>query len=419
MFFNRIILNQIEEALKYFPVVLLTGARQVGKSTLSAKLIENYITFDDINIYISATADPVMFIKTIKKPVVLDEIQKIPQIFETIKYDIDKNRINGSYLLTGSANVLTFKKTADTLAGRIALLELYPLSSKELSNKNENIIDILFDGKFSSNINNKIKYQFINNNIGNQANEIKHNKIINQIIIGGYPEIQKIDSEKARRIWFSSYISTYIERDIRDIGELRNLDKFIKMYNILSSRSANILNKADISKDAGIDGKTLDNYLKLLEAVYQIYFLSPYSANINKRFIKSQKLFFTDSGVLSYLLGVSSEEDFANSHYKGAIFETFIFSELLKSAKYSNKLTKLFFYRTADKKEIDFIIERNQKIIAVEVKLSQTVTLKDFKNIIDLKNSSKNFKAGFVFYAGEDILPFGEDIFAIPVGLLF
>lgn len=417
MFFNRIILSQVEEALKYFPVVLLTGARQVGKSTLSTKLIENYITFDDINIYISATADPIMFIKTIKKPVVLDEIQKIPQIFETIKYDIDKNRINGSYLLTGSANVLTFKKTADTLAGRIALLELYPLSSKELSNKNENIIDILFDGKFLNNSNDKIKYQF--NNIGNQVDEIKYNKIINQIIIGGYPEIQKIDSEKARHIWFSSYISTYIERDIRDIGELRNLDKFIKMYNILSSRSANILNKADISKDAGIDGKTLDNYLKLLEAVYQIYFLSPYSANINKRFVKSQKLFFTDSGVLSYLLGVSSEEDFVNSHYKGAIFETFIFSELLKSVKYSNKLTKLFFYRTTDKKEIDFIIERNQKIIAVEVKLSQTVTLKDFNNIIDLKNSSKNFKSGFVLYTGEDILPFGKDIFAIPVKILF
>jgi hypothetical protein len=417
MFFNRIILSQAEEALKYFPVVLLTGARQVGKSTLSTKLIENYITFDDINIYISATADPIMFIKTIKKPVVLDEIQKIPQIFETIKYDIDKNRINGSYLLTGSANVLTFKKTADTLAGRIALLELYPLSSKELSNKNENIIDILFDGKFLNNSNDKIKYQF--NNIGNQVDEIKYNKIINQIIIGGYPEIQKIDSEKARHIWFSSYISTYIERDIRDIGELRNLDKFIKMYNILSSRSANILNKADISKDAGIDGKTLDNYLKLLEAVYQIYFLSPYSANINKRFVKSQKLFFTDSGVLSYLLGVSSEEDFVNSHYKGAIFETFIFSELLKSVKYSNKLTKLFFYRTTDKKEIDFIIERNQKIIAVEVKLSQTVTLKDFNNIIDLKNSSKNFKSGFVLYTGEDILPFGKDIFAIPVKILF
>jgi hypothetical protein len=397
--------------------VLLTGARQVGKSTLSAKLIENYITFDDINIYISATADPVTFIKTIKKPVVLDEIQKIPQIFETIKYDIDKNRINGSYLLTGSANVLTFKKTADTLAGRIALLELYPLSSKELSNKNENIIDILFDGKFLNNSNDKIKYKI--NNIENQVNEIKYNKIINQIIIGGYPEIQKIDSEKARHIWFSSYISTYIERDIRDIGELRNLDKFIKMYNILSSRSANILNKADISKDAGIDGKTLDNYLKLLEAVYQIYFLSPYSANINKRFIKSQKLFFTDSGVLSYLLGVSSEKDFANSHYKGAIFETFIFSELLKSVKYSNKLTKLFFYRTTDKKEIDFIIERNQKIIAVEVKLSQTITLQDFKHIIDLKNSSNNFKTGFVIYTGEDILPIGKDLFAIPVKLLF
>ena len=408
MFFNRIILSHLEEALKYFPIVLLTGARQVGKSTLSAKIIENYITFDDINIYVSASTDPIAFIKNLKKPVVLDEIQKIPQIFETIKYDVDNNRVNGSYLLTGSANVIGFKKTTDTLAGRIALLELYPLSMKELSDKNENIIDILFDDIYLDYKNDKfndLKY--------------KYNEIINQVILGGYPEIQKINSQKGRYIWFSSYISTYIERDVRDIGELRNLDKFIKMFNILSSRSANILNKTDLSKDTGIDNKTLDNYLKLLEAVYQIHFLNPYSANINKRFVKSQKLFFTDSGVLSHLLGVSTAEDFKNSHYNGIIFETFIFSELLKGVKYSMRNTKLFFYRTTDKKEIDFIIERNQTIIAVEVKLSQTITLSDFKHIIDLKKSYKNFKSGFIFYSGENILSFGSDLFALPVKILF
>lgn len=223
----------------------------------------------------------------------------------------------------------------------------------------------------------------------------------------------------AKHIWFSSYISSYIERDVRDIGELRNLDKFIRMFSILSSRSANILNKTDLSKDTGIDNKTLDNYLKLLEMVYQIYFLSPFSANINKRFVKNRTLYFTDSGVLCYLLGLSSEEDFNNSLYKGAVFETFIFSELLKSAKYSDRLTNLFFYRTINKEEIDFIIERNQKIIAIEVKLSQTITLNDFKHIIDLKKSLKNFKSGFVFYMGENILPFGKDLFAIPVKLLF
>ena len=390
MFFHRTIESHIEEALKYFPVVLLTGARQVGKSTLSAKIIENYITFDDINIYVSATTDPVAFVKNLKKPVVLDEIQKIPQIFETIKYDVDRNRVNGSYLLTGSANVIGFKKTTDTLAGRIALLEMYPLSMKELSGKNENIVDILFDyAQGNENENDKNKNYKINN-------AYSYDEIISSVILGGYPEIRKIDSQRGRHIWFSSYISTYIERDVRDIGELRNLDKFIKMFNILSSRSANILNKADLSKDTGIDNKTLDNYLKLLDAVYQIYFLNPYSANINKRFIKSQKMFFTDSGVLSHLLGVSNTEDFKDSPYKGIIFETFIFSELLKSIKYSMQNTKLFFYRTADKKEIDFIIERNQKIIAAEVKLSQTITLTDFKHIIDLKKSSKNFKSGFI-----------------------
>lgn len=403
MLYTRIILSQIQDALKYFPVVLITGARQVGKSTIALSLMDNYIILDDITAYSSAKADPQLFIENIKKPVVIDEIQKIPELLKAIKIDVDRNRINGNYLLTGSSNILAYKDVADTLAGRIAIFELMPLSCKEIFSKNEDVIEILLSGKL-----NELSPASISNEI-----------LLNQIIKGGYPEVQKIDTKKGRYIWFSSYIRTYIERDVRDIGELRNIDKFIRVYNILAPRSGNMINKSDISRDASVDIKTLDNYIELLKMVYQVFLLKPYSKNIGKRFSKTEKIFFTDSGILSHLLGISSVEDLMNSHYKGSIFETFVFVEILKAVKYSQKPLDLYFYRTSDGKEIGFIVESGSGIIAIEVKFSQTVTINDFKHIVYLKKSDPKFKAGYVLYMGTQILPFGENLFALPAGILF
>ncbi len=403
MFYPRIVSSQLSDAMKHFPVILLTGARQAGKSTLILTMLDNYITLDDIVAYASARTDPHMFINSLKKPVVIDEIQKVPELLSAIKFNVDRKRANGSYLLTGSANILAYKDTADTLAGRIAIFELLPLSCKEMSAKSENVIDIFFSGNLKD----------------ISLPSLDSERIINQIINGGYPEVQKIDTPRGRYMWFSSYIRTYIERDVRDIGELRNLDKFIRMYNMLTSRSGNMLNKSDIARDTGIDAKTLDNYLELLELVYQVYMLKPYNRNINKRFAKTGKLFFTDSGILSHLLGISTSEDFTASPYKGNIFETFIFTELLKAVRYAEKPSNIFFYRTFDRKEIDFIVERGKSIVSVEVKFSKTVTKEDFRHIAALKTDINNLKAGYVLYMGEQLLPFGANLFAVPVSVLF
>ncbi|RJR14728.1 MAG: ATP-binding protein [Nitrospiraceae bacterium] len=403
MIYPRIMKSLIEKALKYFPVVLLTGARQVGKSTLALDIFESYMTFDDITVYSSARSDPKTFINSLKKPVVIDEVQKMPEILDTIKMDVDRKRTNGSYLLTGSSNIMAYKNIADTLAGRIAVLELMPLSCREMASRNDNVLDALFSQKIS----------------GVRLPDIKHGNIIMHVINGGYPEILKIDDPKGRYLWFGSYISTYIERDIRAIGDLRHMDKFLRMFNMLASRSSQVLIKSDIARDAGIDSKTLDNYLKLLELTYQICLLKPYSRNINKRFVKSNKIFFTDSGIASYLLGISSSQQLMSSPYKGAVLETFVFAELLKAVKYAEQPAELFFYRTSDRKEIDFIIERGDSIAAVEVKFSQTVTKSDFRHIIDLQKSAGKLAAGYVFYMGEHILPFGENLYALPVRILF
>jgi predicted AAA+ superfamily ATPase len=400
--FPRILTSQLKEAIKYFPVVLVTGARRVGKSTLVMKLLGNYITFDDITIYLSAKEDPISFVKSLEKPVILDEVQRVPEVLLPIKQDVDEQRKNGSYILTGSANVLGFKNLADTLAGRMAILELFPLTSKEINGKTEDVLEVLFNRTFSQ-----------------MASDIDENFLIERILAGGYPEVNNIDTVGGRYLWFSSYITTYVERDVRDIGELRNIDKFFRTLNLLASRSAGILRKTDIAKSSGIDVKTLDNYLKLLKLVYIIYLLKPYSENIGKRFIKSEKIFFIDSGLLSHLLGITTKEEFLSSPYKGAIFETFVFSELLKAVKYSTVPSEIFFYRTQDGKEIDFIIKRGERIIAIEIKFSKTVSKADFKHIVDLKACLQKDITGFVIYTGKHILPFGKDLYALPVGILF
>jgi uncharacterized protein len=400
--YPRILKPQLQEALRHFPVVLLTGARQVGKSTLAQQIIDNYITLDDLNIYSSLTADPQSFIASVNKPVVIDEIQKVPEILNSIKLTVDKNRVNGSFLLTGSANIMAYKNITDTLAGRIALMELMPLSRQEIAGYKGNLLDILFDGDAA----------------GFNTATADKGQVIGKVIAGGFPEIQRIDTARGRRQWFSSYIKTYVERDIRDIGELRNIDKFLRMNSMLASRSGNLLNKADIARDAKINFKTLDNYLQLLKLVYQVDMLQPYSANLDKRLAKTEKLYFTDSGILAYLLNISNEADFAISPYRGSLFETYVFGELLKAVKYSEDRVGLFYFRTSDGQEVDFVIERGGKIIALEIKLAETVRREDFRHIAYLQSKVKNLQAGYVLYMGDRVLSFGERLYALPVSVL-
>jgi len=402
MYFERTIKKQVVEAMRNFPVVLITGARQVGKSTLALELLKNYLTLDDLNVYNSLQADPQGFVDALKKPVAIDEVQKMTSIFKAIKLDVDRHRINGNYLLTGSANIMAYQDITESLAGRIALIELLPLSGREIDRCADHYLDHLFEVQL-----NTLSYQ-----------PKGRDQIIERIINGGYPEIQKISSSIGRYQWFSSYIRSYIERDVRDIGELRNLDKFIRMSILLSSRSGNLLNKTDIARDSDINLKTLENYLELLKIVYQISILQPYSTNIDKRLTKTGKLFFLDSGILAHMLGISSAEEFNGSPYKGNLFETYIYAELLKAVKYSDTPTRIYFFRTVEQHEIDFIIERNKKLIALEIKMAQHVRKEDFRHISFLAAKDSRLTAGYVLYMGDKVLPFGKNLFALPVSAI-
>jgi hypothetical protein len=399
---NRTILKDLQEALAVFPVVLLCGARQVGKSTLVLSLCEHYITLDDITQLDGARADPKRFIQDLPRPIVIDEIQKAPELLPAIKEEVDRKRKNGDFLLTGSANLLGYKKVTESLAGRMGVMELLPLSCREMANRADaNLADDLFSAEWPNN-----------------KTPQSGNLLLDSLLQGGYPELQRIHTQRGRNLWFSSYVSTYIERDVRDIGELRHIDRFIHLLNILAPRSATLLNKAELSRTAGIEQKTLTNYLSLLEMVFQIKRIQPYSTNLGKRFVKSPKLFFTDSGVLCHLLGLNSKETLRNSSHYGAILETFVFTELLKAVQYSESPTRLWHYRTSDQHEIDLLIERDGKVIPVEIKAAKTVRKKDFKHIEDLQSRNSTVKNGVIFYQGEQLVPFGKN-YAMPIPMLF
>ena len=403
MYIKRAIADEIKEYMKSFPVLLISGARQVGKSTLALNLdIPNYITLDDINIYESARNDPKGFIEHCKKLIVIDEVQRVPILLLAIKEFVDKDRTNGQFVLTGSANLKGFKDISDSLAGRIGIVELYPLSQKELSHSDENLIDIL-----SGDISHLALKKYDNEGLSE--------KIIN----GGYPEITKISSEKSKYLWFSSYIRTYIESDAKEIGNIRNMDKFITMYRLCMLRSDNIFNKNELCLESGLDNKTFDSYFSVLEHTYQIQKLQPYFNNALKRLIKTPKIFATDTGVLAHLLQISSAQELANSPYKGAIYETFVFDELLKANTSSKKRANIYYYRTSDQKEIDFILEISGKLIAIEVKSSKTISKDDFKHIYHLKeNLQSKFDKGIVFYAGDTAMKLDDDMFALPFGFM-
>lgn len=399
---DRSIKEKLLLALKISPSVLLTGARQIGKSTLSLELYKNYMTFDDGDLKLQVKENPKGFLKNIEKPVCLDEIQKVPNILEYIKIDIDNDRHNGNFLLTGSANILDNKEVKDTLAGRIIEIDLYPLSIKEKNKKpNEDLIKKLLNGNFKVK-----KYDY-------------YDELISHILDGGYPEILNFSTIMEKSLWFSSYISTYIERDARDLGEIREIDSFIKFVNVTASRSGTILNRSSLSRDIGITDKTTENYLGILKRIYQGFLVKPYFENIGKQFIKSPKFYLGDTGVLSHFLKIKTKQELLKSHYCGAIFETFIFYELLKHISFSQENVDLFHYRTVDKKEIDFILKSGDKIIAIEVKASSTVNKSDFKHIIDFQNRSKNKVIGIVFYTGDYTLELSEQLIAIPMSWFF
>lgn len=406
--YPRHIFPLIVEALADTPVVLLNGARQTGKSTLVQLLSASngcrYMTMDDRVVLAAAKADPTGFIAGLNGPVILDEVQRAPEIFLPIKAAVDRDRKPGRFLLTGSANVLLLPRIADSLAGRMEVLSLWPLSSAEMSGSPFfNRVDWLFDGDIQA----------------WNVPACDRERLTMALLNGGFPEAVSRGSPRRRAAWFESYLQAILQRDVRDLANVEQLTEIPNLLQLLAARSASLLNFAEISRSSRISQTTLKRYFTLLETLFLIVRLPSWERNPGKRMVKAPKVFLPDCGLLAHLMGLSQDSLDAETGLPGGLVETFVLGELLKHLAFSENGLTLFHYRTQTNIEVDFILEnRLGKLTGIEVKASGSVEGKDFKGLRHLKETEPQaFQRGIVLYAGREVVAFDVDLFAVPLSM--
>jgi predicted AAA+ superfamily ATPase len=358
---------------------------------------------DDELALLSAKEDPTGFIRSIDC-VVIDEIQRAPQLLLAIKKSVDEDRRPGRFLLTGSANLMALPTVADSLAGRMETLHLLPLSQSEMALQSANWIDSAFAGRIL------------------QLSEASEGSdLVQRVLCGGYPEAVSRPTPRRRAAWAKQYMDAIIQRDVRDISGIEKIDQLPRFLNALAQTAGQMCNYAQLGGQVGLDAKTAASYLGIFEQMYLLQRVEVWARNCLSRVVKSSKLQFLDSGLLTALLELSTEEVEKNRTRFGNVLETFVFSELLKHTTTADSTYKLLYYRDADKVEVDVVIENSAgQLVGVEVKASATVNQHDLKGLKKLaKLSGDQFKMGVLLYDGQETLPMGNNIWAAPISTLW
>lgn len=405
--YPRIIEPRIAEAQQDTPVILLAGPRQAGKTTLVRQISKqqglHYLTMDDELTLLSAREDPVGMIRSLDRAVI-DEIQRAPQLLLAIKKNVDEDRRPGRFLLTGSANLMTLPTVADSLAGRMETLSLLPLSQSEIERQTANWIDCAFAGRIL-----KTDQPAIGD------------ELIDRVLRGGYPEAISRTSARRRVTWAQQYIEAIIQRDVRDIANIEKLDQLPRFLRALAQTVGQMCNYSQLGGQVGLDGKTASRYIGIFEQMYLLKRIDVWARNRLNRMVKTPKLQFIDSGLLSMLLDLSSEEVRQNRTRFGNVLETFVFSELLKHSTTADGNYRLMYYRDSDKFEVDFVIENAAgKLAGVEVKAAATVKESDLRGLKKLASlAGSQFKIGVLLYDGTETMPLGNGIWAAPLSTLW
>lgn len=407
---KRAITPQLLAALGDTPVVTVVGARQTGKSTLVTGLVERghpaeYVTLDDPTELAGARRDPVAFVGRFDGPVVFDEVQRAPEIFRPIKAAVDRDRRPGRFLLTGSANVLFVPSVADALAGRMEVLTLWPFSAAELEGRPERrFLDLLFGGESAP-----------------PVAETSRGEMVSRLLAGGFPEVVARGEGERRRAWFSSYLGTIFERDVRAMSDIERLEQLPALLTAIALRSRGSLNKSGLSQDLGIPNSTIDRYLALLERVFLIRRLPAWHNRLGPRLVKAPKLLIGDSGLLCRLLRFDRERLLEDDAARGLVLEGYVGMELVKAVALAGPGAEVLHYRTSKGAEIDFLAEATDgRVAAVEVKAAASVDAHDFRRFETLERTiGDRFARGIVLYAGERVVPFGERLAAWPVSALW
>jgi len=355
----RTLAKTIKKAVRSFPAIVVTGPRQSGKTTLLKTLFSkthHFVTLEDPDVRMRAKEDPIRFLNQFGPPIIIDEIQYVPELLSYIKTRIDQKRKPGQWLFTGSQNFVLMQGISQSLAGRAAVLSLLPFSFAERIDWGDKTKEMasLLKGLLS-------------------VTECKAKVSISDLLLrGNYPEIA---SKRAvdRQLWCGSYISTYLERDVRNLAQVGDLSQFERFLRLCAIRTGQILNLSELAKEVGMSVPTMKRWLSLLETGHQVYLLYPYYKNIGKRIIKSPKLYFTDTGLASYLLGLHDREALLNSPNFGTLFETMIVTDFLKRFLHFGQMPSMYYLRTRDGLEVDLVIELGQKLYLFEIKSAMTI----------------------------------------------
>ncbi len=402
MYIKRTSEDVIKKLSKQFKVVLVTGARQVGKSTLLKHCDENrnYVSLDDLSERELAINEPKLFLETHKTPLIIDEIQYAPELLSYIKLIVDKSDKKGQYWLTGSQQFHLMKNVSESLAGRVGILDLMGLSLVELSQtpNNEPFFPDL---------------EYIEKRRENHKNYSTSN-IFKIIYNGSFPALNNQDEFQDRNAFYSAYIRTYIERDIRDLSSISNEMKFLNFIRVVAARTGQVLKYSELANAVDISEPTAKTWLSVLVSSNIVYLLEPYYRNITKRMTKMPKIYFLDTGLCSYLTGWSSPEVIEKGAMNGAFFETFVVSEILKSYRHNGERPLIYWYRDTQQKEIDLLIERDGKLHPIEIKLTSNPNKSMLKHFKVLDNQGY----GGLICMRESDIPLTEDVSAIPISYI-
>ena len=425
--YTRFAEGRLVEALEDSPVALIHGPRQCGKTTLALmvgapeqltsggrtpRVLPTgspgyaYLTFDDAVSRESAETDPMGFVADLPERVILDEVQRVPGLFAALKMEVDRRRVPGRFLLTGSSNVLLTPALSDSLAGRMETVRLHPLAQCEIdgSSTSTGFLDALFGGGFEV-----------------RRTERMGRNLSERIVSGGYPAALARPAGRRRTAWYRNYLDAQVLRDVRDLARIRSLDVLPRLMSLAAANTSTLFNLADLAAPFELSRPTIRDYVALLEQVFLLEELPSWHSNRLSRLVKRPKLHVGDTGLACALLGVDADGLSADRTLLGHLLETFVYLELQRQASWDDAAMSFYHFRDRDGVEVDIVIERGARALAgVEVKAGATVTGSDFRGLRKLRDASGDrFAGGVVLYDGETSAGFGDRLHAVPIRLLW
>lgn len=406
--FNRLVAASLRAALKDTPVVCLLGPRQSGKSTLARTLEPRYtyVTFDDAATLAFAQSDPIGFVAALPNPVVLDEVQRVPELLRTIKLAVDRDRRPGRFVLTGSANLLLLPKLGDSLAGRMEVVVLHPLTAAEQERVPGRFLGDLLGGR--------LKAQVAGRAIGNPLD------VAGRVVAGGFPEAVARSGARARA-WHREYLRTLIERDAQDVARVRDAVAMRRLLEMLALRSAELLNVSSLANDLDLRRETVEHYIAVCERLFLVRRLLPWHRNEAKRLVKTPKVYLVDSGLAATLTGLTAADWNARRERFGPLLETFVAEQLVAQAGWTDPDVRFWHYRDKDQVEVDLVVTRGRDTWGVEIKAAATALPADGRGLRRLaEQCGRDYRGGVVLYAGESTFPLDQaGHLAVPLARLW